>query len=207
MEFILEPVLTALVELALWILSATIGVALATVAYAVWVLVRRRLWHLDKSVTVHTPDGRPYLLDVPGLQVQTPLSRWLARQPRHDPSTPPEWTERDALHPGRLSDTNDDLVIVLAPLILGFVVVLLTVVFLIELIIGLALLGSAATVATMIRHRWTCRVTDPSGMVWVHRARGLRRVRRVRDHLAERITAGDDRAVRMTGATRIDPRF
>lgn len=177
-------------QLILLALNLTVGFALAAACYWVWVTVRRRVWGLDKPVVVRTPAGDPYTLAVPGLRVRTPFSRRVFGVGRALEGSQPEWSEADRLHPKRVAGAADDLLIFVVPFLFVGVLVL-ALLFVLEFILAAVVVGLVSIVASIVRHHWTCRVTDPAGRVLNFRARGMRRVRRLRDEMAEAIRAGD----------------
>lgn len=63
--------------------------------------------------------------------------------------------------------------------------------FSVEFILAAVVVGLVSIAETVVRHRWTCRVTDPAGRVFSFRARGMRRARRLRDEMADATWAGD----------------
>jgi hypothetical protein len=190
-------------ELLLPFLSITVGVALAATTYWVWIMVRRRLWGLDKPVVAETPDGDQYSLEVPALQLRTPVSRRFFYGRRQPGATPPSWDENDQLHPTRMLNQAEGALIVVAPVVF-VVVVLFAIVFVLELLLALVLVGVASAIAMILRYRWTVVVTGPyekanpeevfgagRHQVWRIRQPGLRQVHRTRDELAASIRAGD----------------
>jgi hypothetical protein len=81
--------------------------------------------------------------------------------------------------------------------------------FVLEFILAIVVLGVVAIVATIIGHQWTCVITSPEGPVFRLRARGMRGVRRLRHATAAAIKAGDFSALerakeRESRAPRID---
>jgi len=185
-----EIVVELILELLLLAFNVTFGIGLAAVFYWLWVTVRRRLWGLDRPIGVNMPNGDLYSVEVLGLRLRTPLSTRIFRPGRALGGPPPEWSKADRLCPGRVAEYADDALIFVVPFLL-VVVLLLVLLFLLEIILAVVALGLVAIVATIIRHRWTCLVTDPEGRVSRFRARGMRRVRRLRDETLEAIVAGN----------------
>ncbi len=186
MDFIGELVF----QVVLFALNITLGIGLAGLSYWLWVMVRRRLWHLDRPLVIEAPDGGLYSLEVPGLRVRTPVSTRIFRPRRSLAGPPPGWTKDDRLHPDRVVGCLDDLLIFVVPFLLAGVLVLVLL-FVLEVILAIVVLGIAAIVATVIRHRWSCVITSPEGRTFRSRARGMRGVRRLRDATAAAIKAGD----------------
>lgn len=186
-------------ELVLVALNLTVGLGLAAMTYWLWLTVRRRLWGLDRSIVAETPDGLSYSLDVEGQRLRMPISRRILRTDKTRDAAPPSWQQSDRLHPGNMAGTFDSLLIFVIPVVL-VVVLMLAIVFVVEVIFAVIILGIVSTIGVMIRHRWTCVVTGPGGEVSHVRIRGLRRVRRLRDQLADAIRAGDVASVKAAAA-------
>ncbi len=193
-----EIIIELVGELVLLALNVTIGVGLLVATYWLWITARRRLWGLDRVVVVETPDGEPYTLEVPGLQVRTPLSRRIFSSDRSHGGSPPGWNKDDRLHPDRIAGSVGDLLIFVMPVLLAGVL-LLVLIFVLEVILAGIVLVLVSMAATIIRYRWTCQVTSPGGHVFPVRTRGMRRARRLRDELAEAIRAGDVAAIERAG--------
>lgn len=188
---IFEIVFEVLVE-AIWVmLNATLGLALAMLTYWLWVQVRRRVWGLDRTVVAETPSGDRFRLEVPGLRMRTPISNRVfgvgagsAQRPDVEPS------RHDRLHPDNVTERAGMALVVVVPFLLMGVVAL-ALIFIVELILAAVFFALASIVASAIRHRWTCVVTDPDGRQSHHRTRGLRAAGRLRDKLTTSIRRGD----------------
>lgn len=143
-----------------------LGGALAALAYLIWVTVRRRLWELDRTVVAVTPNGDRYVLEVPGIQLRTPMSRFLLRAPRKRETGDAQAARShgdsaDRLHPDEMFGHEEALAFA-GPILLAIVVVL-TAIFLIELLLALVVGVAAVAIGFIMRHRW--RVRSPARTV------------------------------------------
>lgn len=176
-------------------LNGTLGIGMAAATYWLWLAVRRRLWRLDRPVVAETPDGMEWVLEVPGLRLRTPISRRIFQsEDARRAEAAPTARDADRLHPRRMGEALDSVLIFVAPFVLVGVV-LFVLVFLLELLVAVVVLGVVSVVGSVVRHRWTCEITGPTGRVIRVQTRGLRQVRRRRDQLAELLRVGEVAAV------------
>ncbi|MFK7918816.1 MAG: hypothetical protein AB8G14_12105 [Ilumatobacter sp.] len=161
----LEILIQPLFEVVVWLLTAVVGLAIAELAYSVWlgmrwVIASDRGAHVLRDLHGATWSVRSTWRPWPS---QWPLSKKLFGLRRRAPGESGR-SEQHWLHPTQMAGRFDDALFLVAP----FVVVVLLVfiaVFIVETVIVVLLVSVAASWRFVSRRSWRVQVAGPDGTV------------------------------------------